>query len=51
MITPKQAVVTGSTATVTVELEENSTGNITGTYDWTCEKIGDAWLIKTAPLK
>lgn len=51
MIIPKEAEVSGTTATVTVELEENATGNITGSQQWTCEKVSDEWLIKSAPLE
>jgi len=42
--------VSGNLATVDVEFEELTTGNILGPAEWTLEKVGDQWKIKTCPL-
>jgi len=42
--------VSGNIATVDVELEELATGNIIGPAEWTLEKVGDQWKIKTCPF-
>jgi len=42
--------VVGNLATVDVDLEELATGDLIGPAEWTLEKIGDQWKIKTCPF-
>jgi hypothetical protein len=45
--TPK---ISDNTATVKVEIEEGATGAKKGVVEWTVEKVGDKWKLKSAPL-
>jgi hypothetical protein len=52
MSTARRVVVaeSGDRATAEVELEVLETGEIKGPVEWTLEKAGDRWLIRTATL-
>lgn len=45
------AEITGDTATATVDLEVNATGEIASEQTWNCERAGETWKITSAPLK
>ena len=42
--------ISGNLATVEVEFEELATGNIMGPTEWTLEKLGENWKIRTCPM-
>lgn len=42
--------ISANLATVDVEFEELATGNILGPAEWTLEKVGENWKIRTCPL-
>jgi len=50
MPSASRVLVSDNLATVDVEFEELATGKILGPAEWTLEKIGDQWKIKTCPL-
>lgn len=45
------AEITGDTATATVDLEVNATGEVASEQTWNCERSGETWKITSAPLK
>lgn len=45
------AKIDGSTATTTVTVRNEVSNQPVGDLAWTFAKVGDAWKIKTAPLK
>lgn len=45
------AEITGDTATATVDLEVNATGEIASEQTWNCERAGESWKVTSAPLK
>ncbi len=44
------ASVSGDSATITVVIRKVSTGKIVGEKDWTAQKVGDSWKLKSAPM-
>jgi hypothetical protein len=45
-----QPAVSGDTATAQIRIVKDTDGQERGTKEWTFEKVGGAWKVKTAPL-
>ncbi len=42
--------ISGNSATMTVVIRDVNTWEVLGEVEWTAEKVGDRWKLKTAPL-